>query len=61
LIETISGDIKERSTRGMGFRYMDSLESYSGSRKWIKNEKRSDVRAGIEGSGRTFFDKDELP
>jgi len=32
-IETASGDIRESSTRGVGFGYMDSLKGYSGRRK----------------------------
>ena len=37
-IETDSGDIGEVRTRGMGFGSMESLEGYSGPRKWIENE-----------------------
>ena len=60
-IETASGDIRERSTRGMGFGYMESLEGNSGPQKWIENEQRADGRVGIKGKGRTFFDKKKLP
>jgi len=45
----------------MGFGSMDSLEGYCGSKNRIENDKRADARIGIEGSGRTFFDKKKLP
>jgi IS5 family transposase len=37
-IETAGGDIRERSTRGMGLGYTESLEGHSGPRQWMKNE-----------------------
>ena len=60
-IETASGDIRERSARGMGFGYRESLEGPFWPQTRIENDKRVDGRGGIEGSYRTFLDKKELP
>ena len=60
-IETASGDIRERSIRGLGFGYRELLERPLWPQTRIENDKRDEGGSGIEGSGRTFFDKRELP
>jgi hypothetical protein len=44
-----------------GVGYGDSVEGYSGPRKRIKNGSGAEGRSSIAGSGRTIFDKKELP
>jgi hypothetical protein len=60
-IEADSGDIRERSTRGMGFGYREPLERPLRPQNQIENDKSVDGRVDIAGSDRTFFDERGLP
>jgi hypothetical protein len=60
-IEVDCGDIRESSTRGMGFGYRELLERPLRPQNQIENDKSVDGRVDIAGSDRTFFDKRALP
>ena len=60
-IEVDIADLREHSTRSMGFGYRELLERPLRPQNQIENDKSVDGRVDIAGSGRTIFDEKELP